>query len=203
MRTTTEIVPATTATASRPVLTLDGRALLEDRAARLRDARVPALRAAIADGANDGSAHLDLERALWELEALEATLAAAGLVPVAKSDVSTVELGDLVVVELPGAGGAAARVEAFRVVHPIEAPLTAERISVESPLARALIGAQVGQMVTVDAPARRYHLRVLTAVRPTLPPGSRAATGPAHLWRTSEEHGQGGQPMSLAPSTAA
>jgi transcription elongation factor GreA len=170
---TTTIVSATKAHPSRPMLTLDGRALLQDRAARLREDRIPALRAAVMDSRHDGSARQDLDRALVELDTLETTLDVAGVVSVAKSDESTVEPGDLAIVEFPGSNGRRTRVERFRLVHPIEAPLDSQRISVESPLARALIGTRVGQTVAVDAPARRYRVRVLAAVRPNLPPGSR------------------------------
>jgi transcription elongation factor GreA len=172
---TITFVSATKPASARPMLTLDGRALLKDRAARLREGQIPALRAAVVDSRHDGSARQDLDRALAELDILETTLDVAGIVPVAKSDASSVELGDLATVECPGSGGGRARVERFRLVHPIEAPLDSERISVESPLARALLGARVGQTVAVDAPARRYHVRVLAVVRPNLPPGSRRA----------------------------
>ena len=80
MSTATEIISTTTPPPSRPMLTLDGRALLEDRATRLRN-RVPALRAAAFDSPGDGPATRDLERAVVELDALEATLAVAGRIP--------------------------------------------------------------------------------------------------------------------------
>ena len=158
----------------RAVLTLDGRALLQDRAAWLRDEQIPALRAAVFDShPRDWSVHRDLDRAEEDLRRLESTLHVAATVPVAKSDVSIVEIGDLVTVELCDPLVEGPRVERFRLVHPIEAPLQGVRISVESALARALIGARVGQTVEVHGPAGPYRVRVLTAVRPTLPPGAR------------------------------
>ena len=177
MSTATEVVTATAPPASRPMLTLDGRALLEDRATRLREHRVPTLRATAFDSPDDGTARRDLQRALAELDALEATLDVAGRIPVAKSDPATVELGDLVMVEFPGPSEGQARIARVRLVHPIEATLGAERISLESPLAQALVGARVGQKVTVHPPSRRHHVRVLAAVRPNPPPGSRQSQG--------------------------
>lgn len=157
----------------RAVLTLDGRALLQDRAAWLRDEQIPALRAAVFDShPRDWWVHQDLDRAEEDLRRLERTLHVAATVPVAKSDVSIVEFGDLVAVEFcdPVAGGP--RVERFRLVHPIEAPLERDRISMDSALAQALIGARVGQTVEVPGPAGTHRVRVLSAVRPTLPPGA-------------------------------
>lgn len=202
MSITTAIVSIPQRPLARPMLTLDGRALLEDRATRLRESQIPALRAAVVDGRSDGSARLDLDRALAELDGLEAALAVAGVVPVMKADHSRVELGDLAMVEFPAANGEP-RVERVRLVDPIEAPLDSERISVESPMGRALLGAQVGQQVAVDAPARRYHVRVLAAVRPNLPPGSQADGRRAFRGlHRRKARGQVGQPRSLAPSTA-
>ena len=63
-----------------------------------------------------------------------------------------VELGDEVTVEF-----AADETERFLLVDPVEAPLDDVRISVESPLAQALIGRRVGDQVEVDAPDGRYR----------------------------------------------
>lgn len=172
MSTLTSVSPSIRTT-GRPMLTLDGVGLLEQRAAWLREEEIPPLRAAVARRPGDWLAELDLDRALAELDTLETTLDVAGIIPVSKSDPSTVELGDLAIVEFPRSGGREARVERFRLVHPIEAPLDTERISVESPLARALIGARIGQTVTVAGPSRPRRVRVLAAIRPNPPPGSR------------------------------
>ena len=75
-------------------------------------------------------------------------------------DPGIVELGDEVVVEF-----AAGDTERFLVVDPIEAPLDDVRISVESPLAQALVGRRVGEQVEVNAPAGRYRCRILTTGR--------------------------------------
>ena len=71
-----------------------------------------------------------------------------------------VELGDEVVVEF-----AAGDTERFLLVDPVEAPLDQLRISVESPLALALLGRRVGEQVEVQAPAGRYPCRILATSR--------------------------------------
>jgi Transcription elongation factor, GreA/GreB, C-term len=71
-----------------------------------------------------------------------------------------VELGDEVTVEFT-----AGESERFLLVHPVEAPLDQLRISVQSPLARALLGRRVGEQVEVQAPGGRYRCRILAARR--------------------------------------
>jgi transcription elongation GreA/GreB family factor len=71
-----------------------------------------------------------------------------------------VELGDEVLVEF-----AADETERFLLVDPVEAPLDDVRISVESPLAQAVLGRRVGEQVEVEAPAGRYHCRILATGR--------------------------------------
>jgi transcription elongation GreA/GreB family factor len=71
-----------------------------------------------------------------------------------------VELGDEVTVEF-----AAGDTEQFLLVDPVEAPLDQLRISVESPLAQALLGRRVGEQAEVQAPAGRYRCRILATRR--------------------------------------
>jgi transcription elongation GreA/GreB family factor len=71
-----------------------------------------------------------------------------------------VELGDEVTVEFD-----AGETERFLLVDPVEAPLDQLRISVESPLARALLGRPVGEEVEVRAPGGRYRCRILATRR--------------------------------------
>jgi Transcription elongation factor, GreA/GreB, C-term len=71
-----------------------------------------------------------------------------------------VELGDEVTVEFD-----AGETERFLLVHPVEAPLDQVRISVESPLAQALLGRRVGEWVEVQAPGGRYRCRLLATRR--------------------------------------
>jgi transcription elongation factor GreA len=71
-----------------------------------------------------------------------------------------VEFGDEVTVEF-----AAGETERFLLVHPVEAPLDQLRISVESPLAQALLGRRVGEEVEVQAPASHYRCRIIATGR--------------------------------------
>jgi transcription elongation GreA/GreB family factor len=71
-----------------------------------------------------------------------------------------VELGDEVLVEF-----ATDETERFLLVDPVEAPLDQLRISVESPLAQAVLGRRVGEQVEVQAPAGRYQCRILATRR--------------------------------------
>jgi transcription elongation factor GreA len=147
------------------LLTPDGRTLLEGRASMLRDNTIPTLQAAVVDGhRHDWSPQPDLDRARAELVAIETTLRESGALP-AETDPWTVELGDAVTVEFPRHRGRR-RVERFRIVHPLEAALDDERISTESPLARALLGRAIGETVSVEAPAGRYRVRILATRRP-------------------------------------
>lgn len=60
---------------------------------------------------------------------------------------------------------AADETERFLLVDPVEAPLDQVRISVESPLAQAVLGRRVGEQVEVEAPAGRYHCGILATRR--------------------------------------
>lgn len=71
-----------------------------------------------------------------------------------------VELGDEVTVEFD-----AGDTDQFLLVDPVEAPLDQLRISVESPLAQALLGRRVGEQAEVQAPAGRYRCRILATRR--------------------------------------
>ena len=75
-------------------------------------------------------------------------------------ELGVVELGDEVTVEF-----AAGETERFLLVDPVEAPLDQLRISVESPLAQAVLGRRVGEQVEVEAPAGRYRCRILATGR--------------------------------------
>jgi hypothetical protein len=70
-------------------------------------------------------------------------------------------------------------VERFRLVHPLEAFLDDERISAESPLARALLGRAIGETVSVEAPAGRYRVRILATHRPGFAGSDESSDQPA------------------------
>jgi transcription elongation GreA/GreB family factor len=138
------------------VLTSEGQRRLAVRAAWLATELVPRLAHNQA-----GWASGEYERAVNELARLTRILGQARTTDeLPPEDPGIVELGDEVVVEFP-AGDA----ERYLVVDPAEAPLDDLRISVESPLAQALVGRRVGEQVEVDAPAGRYRCRILTTGR--------------------------------------
>jgi transcription elongation factor GreA len=75
-------------------------------------------------------------------------------------DPSIVELGDEVVVELPDG------TEQCRcIVHPLEAPMAVDRVSVTSPLARAVLGRRPGDRVSVVEPSGVYGVRIVSRRR--------------------------------------
>ena len=138
------------------VLTSEGQRRLAVRAAWLATELVPRLA-----HNQDGWASGEYERAVSELARLTRILGQALTThELPPEDPGIVELGDEVVVEF-----AAGDTERFLVVDPIEAPLDDLRISVESPLAQALVGRRVGEQVEVDAPAGPYQCRILTTGR--------------------------------------
>lgn len=52
-------------------------------------------------------------------------------------------------------------IDAFTLVGPVEATFKVGRISVESPVGRALLGRRAGESVEVDTPAGRRRLEIL------------------------------------------
>jgi transcription elongation factor GreB len=133
-----------------PVLTPDGQRWLLERAAWL---------AAEPDQAGWGDD--TYARGAAELARLNEILAQAITTEeLPPEQPGVVELGDEVLVEF-----AADETERFLLVDPVEAPLDQVRISVESPLARAVLGRRVGEQVEVEAPAGRYHCRILATGR--------------------------------------
>jgi transcription elongation GreA/GreB family factor len=138
------------------VLTSEGQRRLAVRAAWLATELVPRLAHHQA-----GWASGEYERAVTELARLTRILGQAMTThELPPEDPSIVEFGDEVVVEF-----AAGDTERYLLVDPIEAPLDDLRISVESPLAQALVGRRVGEQVEVNAPAGRYRCRILTTGR--------------------------------------
>lgn len=138
-------------------LTDDGRRLLERRLQRLRKETLVDLGSLLSDPRRDERLVSDFERLLGEADEIEALLAAADRLP--EPDPRIVQLGSRVVIELSDGTR-----ERLRIVHPAEAFLDEERVSCESPVAVALIGARVGQTVVVHAPAGTYSARVLDLV---------------------------------------
>jgi transcription elongation factor GreA len=147
--------------AAAVVLTPEGQRRLAARAAWLATERVPRLASNLGDPDQDGWAGGEYGRAVTELARLTSILGQAITTDqLPPEHPGIVELGDEVVVEF-----AAGDTERFLVVDPIEAPLDDLRISVESPLAQAVVGRRVGEQAKVDAPAGRYRCRILATGR--------------------------------------
>lgn len=140
-----------------PVLTVDGRNRLQERAERLRGETLPELRPLLSEWQRDERAVAEFERAQAELDRLEGLLAEAGTLSGDPERFDgRVELGARVVVETPDGERTT-----VRLVHPEEAFLDDERVSMTSPLARALLGARIGHTVWVAAPAGPWPCRVV------------------------------------------
>ncbi len=142
-----------------PALTDDGRRMLEERLQRLRQETLVELGALLADPRRDERVVTDFERALGEADSIEALLAAADRLPEPAPGV--VQLGSRVVIEMSDGTR-----ERLRIVHPAEAFLDDERVSCESPVAAALLGARIGESVVVSAPAGTYAARVVDLLEP-------------------------------------
>jgi transcription elongation GreA/GreB family factor len=148
-------------TSNRPFLTAAGRRLLERRIAALEHA-VAELRSAIEDPESRTESVGAYLRTLRERDHLRAVLGEADLVEDAfVDDPAVVELGDRVIIRRDDG-----TVERYILVHPAEAAVDSERISIESPLGRALLSRRVGEIVSVVAPGASYCCRILTAARP-------------------------------------
>lgn len=149
---------ATPTQAQPPVLTKAGR---EDARRRL-DAALEAM-ARLSDRMSGGERGPDEvaehRRLLAVVEQLTATLNRSADVGSVVEDPTIVEVGDEVVIE-----SADGTVETLALVHPVEAT-DDERISIDSPLGRALLGARPGDSVTVNAPAGPYTCTVVTRQR--------------------------------------
>ena len=145
---------STTTVIATPVgisLTADGRQLLRERIDRLHTDVLDVLRPHLMGPDRDERDVAHFERTLAEVARLEGVLAAAKDLPShATGRRARVEAGALVEISAPGnAGPERMRV---RLVHPEEASLDDERISWTSPLARALLGASVGETREVSSP---------------------------------------------------
>jgi transcription elongation GreA/GreB family factor len=135
------------------VLTSEGRRDLEQRLDRTLEALAErAERMSAGDRGPDETA--EHQHLISEVEALTAALATATDVGSVEEDPTIVELGDEVDVETDDG------LETYAIVHPLEADVERGRISVVSPLGRALLGARPGEQVTVEAPAGSYPCTV-------------------------------------------
>lgn len=147
--------PSPDVAADLVVLTADGRRRLETRldAARSQlDELEQQLEAA--EGKNELLA--ERQRLHDRITRLREALARAVAVDAIAEDPDIIELGDEVEVEYDD--GDRGRIV---LVHPLEADADRGHVSVDAPLARALLGARIGDEVSVTAPMGSYRVRVL------------------------------------------
>lgn len=141
----------------RPRLTLDGRDRIVERIGEIRDQRLPELRPLLVDRERDERDVATFERLMAEAIDLEALVAESDVI-VHDSDTFDGRLGLGMRARVTLADGSEAWV---RPVHPGEAFLDDERISMRSPLATAILGARVGALVWVSAPSGVWGSTVL------------------------------------------
>jgi transcription elongation GreA/GreB family factor len=135
-------------------LTPDGRALLERRLETLREVTLPGLRPLLARRDRDERDVAEFERLSAEVERLDRLLGVA--ITLQQSESVTVRWGSRVLIEMPGGDHSW-----IRPVHPAEAFLDDERVSVTSPVSQAVLDAGVGDLVTVHGPHGDWECRVV------------------------------------------
>jgi transcription elongation factor GreA len=101
--------------------------------------------------AKEDQAHLETR-----ISRLAERLRRAQVVEAPADDADSVHFGSTVHVVDEETG----RPQTFTVVGPTEADLKSGRLSAESPMAQALMGARVGDVVEVDAPRGPRHWRI-------------------------------------------
>jgi transcription elongation factor GreA len=149
-----------TSTGEPPLLTKEGRVLLEERARRLEEETIPALVEAIEEEDDEMAPRLEQDLALRELEQLKYVLATAGNVYDLPEDLEVVQIGDWVTIRLEDD-----EVVRHLIVDPAEAGLDTNRISADSPLAAAILDKRVGDVVTIDAPSGAYEATIVESAR--------------------------------------
>jgi transcription elongation GreA/GreB family factor len=137
----------------------DGRRLLARRMQEL-ERRIQIIRAALDESEPNVELVQEHMRVLGEHERIERFLEHTTASHIAPDDPQLVEVGDTVTIRLEDGTQ-----EAFVIVHAVEASVDDARISVESPLAKALLGRRVGENVEVGVPAGTYRCSIVTASR--------------------------------------
>lgn len=149
---TTSIASAIERASQVPAFTAAGRVALAERVERLRSDVLDPLRPLLVGHERDERDVAAFERTLAEIERLERLLAASvELEKPPTGRAARVAPGALVDVREEGG-----ETLSVRPVHPEEATIDDERISWDSPLGRALIGARVGESVEVPSPRGRW-----------------------------------------------
>ena len=163
--TTSTTSPAPSTARQEMALTTEGRRLLEERIAAMA-----IVLADLADGLQDPERRDGVvepyQRTARELEQLRALLDGAATLDDLPDDPRRVDLGEHVSIRLEDGAE-----ETYVVVHRVEAVVDDARISMESPLGRALLGREVGDSVEVSGPAGPYRCTILSASR--CAPGAR------------------------------
>ena len=132
------------------VLTAAGRRDVELRLERAQEALVK-LDERMKAGERTPDEIAEHERLTAQVEQLTAILEQSSDVAAVDEDPTIVEVGDEVDVEDEDGD-----VETYALVHPAEANASEGRVSVESPLGQALLGARPGDEVVVQAPGGAY-----------------------------------------------
>jgi transcription elongation factor GreA len=104
--------------------------------------------------------HAAREKQGWieaKIRDLETRLASSEIMDVPKGEVSRVCFGARVKVEDLNSGEA----KVYQVVGPYESDIDQGRLSITSPLARAMLGKGVGEEVVVQAPGKTTELEIL------------------------------------------
>ncbi|MGH2721792.1 MAG: GreA/GreB family elongation factor [Actinomycetota bacterium] len=141
-----------------PLLTKAGRERVRRRLEQAR-ATLAEAQGQLDNGAWGPDEMAEYQRRLELVQELSTVLDTAADVAAVDEDPTIVEIGDEVDVESDE--GAAT----YALVHPAEASPADGRISVSSPLGRALLGARPGDVVVVEAPAGPYRCRLVARRR--------------------------------------
>ncbi len=130
--------------------------LLRARLEELDHVLLPAMRPMLVEEERDERVVADFDRLTAELDQLSLVLGTAGDIDESSLG-GEVVLGSRVTVE-----GSDGHRRTVRIVDPVEAFLDDERISSQSPLARALLGHVEGDRCEVEAPAGRWTALVVS-----------------------------------------
>jgi transcription elongation GreA/GreB family factor len=144
-----------------PALTEAGRQALHERILRLHAEVLDPLRPHLIGPERDERDVAEFERALAEIERLEAVIAAAVELPKPPTG-KRARVAPGALVEIRDGSGERVKV---RPVHPEEATIDDERISWDSPLGQALLGASVGDTLTVPSPRGSWTCEVVRISR--------------------------------------
>jgi len=160
-------------------MTRSGLARLKGELKRLKNVERPKIVKEIAEARSHGDLSENAEyHAAKEKQShvegriiqVEHWIASAEVIDVTKHAGERVVFGATVKLEDTGSGDAVT----YRLVGELEADLKQGRISVTSPIARALIGREEGDTVTVRTPGgeREYEIQAIAFVEDDLPPES-------------------------------